>query len=261
MRNINTLFIGKVVHRFSHLPSTNLYALELLAKDRPAEGTVVLTDHQTDGRGQIGSRWISDAGKNLTFSVILSPRFLPARDQFLLNQAVALSVLDGLPPLLSCSPGIKWPNDIYIGNRKVGGILIQNSLSGDRIQHSVVGIGLNVNQTGFYPGLPNPTSLKNATAGREFDREDLLDAILSAMESRYLQLRSGDHQGIRHDYLKNLYRLGAWHLFRRPGGIPFQGCITGIGPTGKLALQTNEGVQLFDLKEIEFCISPEEHDG
>ncbi|MCB0573965.1 MAG: biotin--[acetyl-CoA-carboxylase] ligase, partial [Saprospiraceae bacterium] len=181
----NTLFIGKVYHRFDQLPSTNDHAAELIAKSTPPEGTVIRAASQTAGRGQFGSRWESAAGKNLTLSVILYPDWLEAGAQFHLSMATALALHDTvysivqnlpdesllkagepstvyrLPSTVHRPPStvkIKWPNDLYLGDRKAAGILIQNSLSGAHLQSSILGIGLNVNQPEFDPSLPNPGS-------------------------------------------------------------------------------------------------------
>ncbi len=176
----NTLFIGKVYLRFDELSSTNDHAAELLApehpshtKSKPAEGTVIRADSQSAGRGQFGSRWESAAGKNLTFSVILYPEWLEIEAQFYLSMAVALAVHNAVCEVYRgpLPVQIKWPNDLYLGDQKMGGILIQNSLSGARIQSSIIGIGLNVNQLHFDPDLPNPVSLASAS-GHAFDLGD-----------------------------------------------------------------------------------------
>ena len=136
MRNKNTLFIGKVVIQLPKVDSTNLYAQSLVAKSKPSEGTVISTYNQRAGRGQIGRKWESEPGKNIAFSVILYPGFLAIRQQFLLNQMVSLAVLDLVAKYTEKAVKVKWPNDIYIEDGKVCGILIQNTLAGRRIQSS-----------------------------------------------------------------------------------------------------------------------------
>lgn len=254
----NTLFTGNVYHRFDELPSTNDYAAELIAKSTPPEGTVVRAATQTAGRGQYGSRWESAPGQNLLMSVIYHPSWLKTGTQFYLSMAVALSLRDTVHYLLSTvhSPPpavtIKWPNDLYIGDRKAGGILIQNTLSGEFLQSSIIGIGLNVNQLEFDASLPNPTSLALAF-GRNFDLEVVDEHLLECHEQRYLQLKSGRHDEIKAEYERHLYRLGVPARFARPDGAEFTGVIRGVRADGRLRLEQEAGLeQVFDLKEVRF---------
>lgn len=257
----NTLFIGKVYLRFDELSSTNDHAAELLAseqfshtKSKPAEGTVIRADSQSAGRGQFGSRWESAAGKNLTFSVILYPTWLDVAAQFQLSMAVALAVHDALASLLPASPApcIKWPNDLYLGARKTGGILIQNSLSGTRIRSSIVGIGLNVNQTDFDPNLPNPASMASAT-GLTFDPEIVIDRLFECLEHRYLQLKTGHAASIKADYEALLYRRDEPSAFiDMATEQSFTGTIRGVTDAGQLRVETAQEERLFRVKEIRF---------
>ena len=249
LRKKNTLFIGKVFHEFPSLPSTNLYALELLSKSKPSEGTVISAIHQTAGRGQIGSSWEAKAGQNITLSVILYPAFLAARRQFSLTQAVALSVRDFITRYTEKPVKVKWPNDIYIGDEKVAGILIQTTLSSKGFHNCVVGVGINVNQQEFAPLLPNPTSLSLAT-GRTYELPPLIDAFCQALEYRYLQLKSNDGPAISEEYLQHLYRMGQQSLFERPGGEQFTGVIRGVNADGQLIVRHSGGEEVFHLKEV-----------
>lgn len=248
---INTLFVGKVVHEFPSLASTNSYAIDLLAKTKPAEGTVISASFQTAGRGQIGSSWHSDAGHNLLLSIILYPTFLAVRRQFSLTRAIALAVADTVrhfaPP---ARVAVKWPNDVYLNERKAAGILIQNSLAGGYLQWSVVGIGLNVNQDDFPTELDSATSLR-LTTGENFDLTDVRAQLFAHVEQRYLQLRAGD-ASLQTDYLTSLYRLGHRGNFQRADGSPFTGVIEGVGEDGHLLVATNRGLESFGLKEIIF---------
>ena len=160
MPNKNTLFVGKVLVELPRLTSTNLYAQELLSKSKPSEGTVISTSDQYAGRGQIGSGWESEAHKNITLTFIFYPAFLPIRQQFQLTQAISLGVKDCIEHFVPKNVKIKWPNDIYINDKKTCGILIQNTLSGAQISSSIIGIGININQTHFQTNPPNPTSFK-----------------------------------------------------------------------------------------------------
>ncbi|MEM6726638.1 MAG: biotin--[acetyl-CoA-carboxylase] ligase, partial [Bacteroidota bacterium] len=116
----NTLLIGKVFHHFESLDSTNVYALSLASKSRPAEGALVMADFQSAGRGQFGRTWESERAENLMISILLYPTFLPADQQFLLNQAVSLGVQEALSFFPLQDVAIKWPNDLYVGDRKIG---------------------------------------------------------------------------------------------------------------------------------------------
>jgi BirA family transcriptional regulator, biotin operon repressor / biotin---[acetyl-CoA-carboxylase] ligase len=247
----NTLFLGRHLTHLASTDSTNRYAHQLLSKSKPPEGTVISAYEQMKGRGQIGSLWESERGKNLTFSVILYPSFLPLATQFALTQCLSLSILDALAPFIPEALSIKWPNDIYIGQRKVGGMLVQNSINQTQLQHSVVGIGINVNQTVFVSDAPNPISLKQITE-KETDLFALLNSICTCMEKRYLQLRGGDFETIRKNYLENLYQFMEDHLYKDAKGKLFKGRIVNVLPDGKLLLMHDKGEQAFDMKEIQF---------
>ncbi len=247
----NTLFIGKVLLHHQQLESTNQYALELISKSNPSEGTVISASEQTIGRGQVGRYWESEAQKNLTVSIILHPRFILPQQQFKLNQAIALGVFDCITKYIANGLKVKWSNDIYIHDRKIAGILVQNTLSSRRISSSVVGIGLNVNQTQFSAKLPNPTSLALET-GTSWNLQEVLSQLCQSIERRYLQAKRGEFDLLHRDYLQQLYRYGEEALYRRPSGAVFQGKITGIGPTGKLCIEHQGGAELFDIREVQF---------
>ncbi|WP_170110199.1 biotin--[acetyl-CoA-carboxylase] ligase [Flavilitoribacter nigricans] len=249
MPNKNTLFVGKVSRRFSALPSTNDYAANWLLRERPAEGAAILADHQTAGRGQMGNTWDTESGQNLTVSVIFYPTFLLARDQFELNQALALAVRDAVANFTEKPVIVKWPNDILIGERKICGILIQNSLSGPNIQSSIVGMGINVNQEAFAPGLSRASSLYLET-GQKIDLNDLMLTLFAHLETRYLQLRQGGIDNIRTDYLQHLYRRNERRQFAYPDGRQFYGTITGVDKNGKLKIETGGQVELFAIKDV-----------
>ncbi|MBK7870858.1 MAG: biotin--[acetyl-CoA-carboxylase] ligase [Saprospiraceae bacterium] len=252
MHTKNTLFIGKVLLDFPELESTNLYALELLTKSKPIEGTVISTFQQTQGRGQIGSSWESEPHKNLSLSVILHPVFLPLHESFALNLAISLAVRDFIAKNVEKTTKVKWPNDIYVGNRKICGILIQNSIGNGLLQSSVVGIGVNVNQTSFSTNAPNATSLTLETA-RTFPLYDLIDDLCLFVEQRYLNLKkTTSFESLRQEYLQHLYRYGEESSFRRADGSVFQGSINDIMPSGKLLINSAFGEETFSIKEISF---------
>ncbi|MCS7037399.1 MAG: biotin--[acetyl-CoA-carboxylase] ligase [Saprospiraceae bacterium] len=245
----NTLFVGKVRYAFDTLSSTNDYLAELLTKSKPPEGALVSADNQTAGRGQYGSRWYSAPGENLLISLVFYPTWLEAGDQWLLSEAMAVAVRDAVAEATQLPARIKWPNDVYLGERKTAGLLLQCALSGAHVQHAVVGIGLNVNQTRFPPEAPNATSLALA-CGRAFDRPTVLELLLWAVEQRYLQLRQGQQARIRQDYRTHLLGLGQRRRFARPDGSTFEGTPEDVLPDGRLAVRTDQGRAVFDVKQL-----------
>lgn len=238
-----------MVYRIPETTSTNDDA----RRPEYRHGDVVWAERQSAGRGRRGHAWSSPAGENLTFSLVLEPRFLPAGEQFLLSEAVALALVDAFAEF-GIDARIKWTNDIYVGDRKLVGILIEHSYSGPTLARSIAGIGINVNQTQFDPALPNPVSMAVAT-GRSFARETVLEAFLAAMERRYGQLERGDAQALQADYRARMYRLGEMHPFRFPDGTPTRAAIRGVRPTGELLLEHDDGsVRAYLFREIEFVI-------
>jgi BirA family transcriptional regulator, biotin operon repressor / biotin---[acetyl-CoA-carboxylase] ligase len=243
------MFIGQSIITLPETESTNRFAAELIADANVFEGTVISAFDQNSGIGQRGNVWYSEPGKNLTVSVILKPGFLPVIDQFKLNKAVSLAVADFVATYVNEPVYVKWPNDIYIKDKKIAGILIENQLKNNRIQYSVVGIGININQTVFNADLKMATSLKLLT-GSDFDLKCLLSALCENLERRYLQLKSNTN--IDKEYLQSLYRYNTLQSFIS-GKDCFQGKIIGIGAAGKLLIESEKGViREYDLKEIAF---------
>ena len=244
-----TLFTGRQLIWLPECPSTNSEAQALLVQNRASDGCTVITGYQSQGRGQRGNQWHVAPGENLTLSVIWQPTFLAASQQILLSQAVALGVHDWASALLGPDPKlkVKWPNDLYFGNQKFGGILIENSLSGTKIQHSIVGIGLNINQQQF--PIAMATSLSQLT-GRAYALDTLAARLLECLERRYLQLRAGQVAALRADYLKALYRYQETHFFEIYGQR-VAGQIVGVEEDGRLALALggNE-LRRFGMQEI-----------
>lgn len=245
----NTLFVGKVLHSFDVLPSTNTHAQHLIAKSAPKEGTVITASFQSEGRGQIGSDWNSPPGENLLMSVIFYPTFLLPRQQFVLTQAAALAVRDLVQSYAKLPVQVKWPNDVFVENRKVAGILMQASISGPSLQSCVVGMGVNVNQLSFPPELERATSLALAT-GQQYVIDEIRDKLCVFLEQRYLQARAGQNKQIKAEYMDALlgYRKAA--LYRKPDGSTFTARIEGIDEGGKLLLLHDGKQEAFQLKEI-----------
>jgi len=248
----DTLFTGQQLVWLPACPSTNTVAQQLQRENRASEGCTIITGHQTAGRGQRGNQWEAAAHENLTLSVVWHPTFLAATEQFLLSQAVALAALDWARRWLGTSGEtnlrVKWPNDLYAGNQKLGGILIENTLSGPKIQYSIVGIGLNVNQQAF--AVSTATSLSQLT-GRHYDLAAAAARLLECLEARYLQLRAGRVAQLRQEYLAALYRYQQLHRFLIDGQEA-TGEIVGVEADGRLAVQLAEGMCLFAMQEIRY---------
>ena len=238
-----------MIYRFDTLGSSNDEA----CKSQYVEGDIILAERQTAGRGQRGHTWESREGENLTFSLLFEPQFLSPSEQFLISECVALGVCDALMHY-GIEAQIKWTNDIYIGDRKLAGILIEHKLQGSALARTVAGIGLNVNQKAFSDDLPNPISMAQAT-GREFDREEVLQTVATSLMARYEQLREGGAKELQADYHQRLYRLGQEHCYALPDGSRFRGIIRGVEPTGALRIENERGELLsFLFKEVEFVI-------
>ena len=244
-------FIGKLRWDFEDLPSTNTFAIDLLSKQNPSEGTIIVARNQTNGRGQLSKSWESEPGQNITFSCILYPGFLSAQQHIHLNQTIALGVRDFISTYVKKNVKIKWPNDIMVGDKKIAGILMQNSLHGDSIQHCVAGIGININQTSFQTA-ERPTSFA-LESDQTFDVELLLRKLCYFLESRYLQLRQKEFEQISANYHQHLFRLHEWQSYIRiADGSAFSGRLEGINTEGKLMLLTEGGMSIYNLHEIRF---------
>ena len=245
-KNNKIIFLNEV-------ESTNNYANRLIVSDAAEEGTVVLAQYQTRGKGQQGNHWESEAGKNLLMSLIWFPQFLPAGQQFLISKVVSLAISDWIKKeVKKCT--IKWPNDIYIENRKVAGILIENTVKGSNLFSSVVGIGLNVNQLVFNSNAPNPVSLQQIT-GENYEISEILDSLLNSLNYWYAKLAANHLKEIDETYFSGLYRCNEWSLFTEPGVPTFEARITGIGEFGQLQLQLRDATfREYMFKEIEFVI-------
>lgn len=247
---------------FDEVDSTNTQLAA--AKDRLPADTVYAALWQSAGKGQRGNRWESRIGENLTFSILWKPASLPASAQFSLSEAAALGVADYLAGE-GLDTFIKWPNDIIAGGRKICGMLLEHSLSADKLADSVVGIGLNVNQRSFGEA-PNATSMALLT-GLERDIKKELPRLLDALDCRFAQTGSeSGRAALRKDYLERLFQRGEWHEYidrrsadpllpttREVEGERFEGRITGLTPGGLLMVERRGGALLeFAFKEISY---------
>lgn len=223
-----------------------------VAKERDEAGLLVLADVQTRGRGQRGNAWESEPGRNLTFSLIMRPEFLPAAEQFYVSEAASLAVADALETY-DVPARIKWPNDIYIGDRKVCGILIEHDLLGDRLGKSVLGIGINIGQRVFLSDAPNPTSLALET-GTDPDRMEVLGRFCEAFTDYYGRLEAGDVDFLDRCYRQRLYRGEGFYPYKDAGGR-FLARIAEVRPTGELVLERQDGTRkAYLFKEVSFLL-------
>lgn len=248
----SALFIGHNIVRLETVNSTNDYALKLLTDENPTDGTVVTAVQQTQGRGQYGSTWASQAAHNLTLSIILRPKQLPIQRQFALSMVTALAVRS-LCQSYHVEAKIKWPNDIYIKRKKTAGILIQNGIMKQQISSSVIGIGLNVNQTDFDPSLPNPTSLSLET-GQTYDLEVIQKELLEHFERFYLDLLAASYEVLREQYLVALFQKDVVRSYQRQDGGIFNGIIRSVTIQGKLCMEVDDQIEEIDLKDIKYII-------
>jgi BirA family biotin operon repressor/biotin-[acetyl-CoA-carboxylase] ligase len=237
--------MGKQYISLPSCHSTNDIALQMAGQKLLHDGAVIHAFEQTNGRGQRGNEWQSEAGKNLTFTVMTKPKFLDSAAQFELNRIVSLAIANMLETFLSEEKiGIKWPNDIYIGEEKIAGILIENTLIGRTIGKSILGIGLNVNQEKELP--KNATSMIKSK-GEEFDQLYVLDSLVGKLEYYYLLLKSGKIDSIHKEYSDRLYQKGVIAKYSDKTGS-FEGVLQGVALDGTLLIQAVNG----DLKEYQF---------
>jgi len=246
-----TCFTGR---QFVFLPvcaSTNTVAQQLLIKNEATEGCVILTENQTAGRGQRGNSWEAGVNQNLTLSVIYKPVFLVASEQFFLNIAVSLGIADFLKRYLPAGVILKWPNDLYYLEKKLGGILIENSISGSVLQSSVIGIGLNINQEHFENA--NAVSLKQVT-GQHYNLKKLTETLLECLEKRYVELQKNPRNLLQQEYWQQLLGFGEYRFYEVDNEV-IEGKIVGTDDYGRLQLETQTGLRVFDLKQIRFLFS------
>jgi BirA family biotin operon repressor/biotin-[acetyl-CoA-carboxylase] ligase len=218
--------------------STNSFLKELATRQTLEEETILVAKEQTAGRGQVGTQWEAEAGKNLTFSMLFYPHFLSVKNSFLLSEMIALGIKEVLDTYCS-QVSIKWPNDIYFRDQKLAGILIENEIMGQILSQSVTGTGININQEIFRSSAPNPVSLKQIT-GKNTDLDDLLEKLSKAIGKRYEQLRKGESESIIRDYHASLYRKDGFYPYRDKDHT-FLARIESVGNDGLLHLRSDKG--------------------
>ncbi len=243
------------IHRLDRVGSTNKHSFKLCQNKKAKEGEVFLAYEQFDGRGYHCNSWLTQPGKNLTFSLILEPDFILPSRQFVITQFVSLAIVDLLHTLIKDETiNIKWPNDIYINDLKAGGILVQNTIIGNAFEYAIIGIGLNVNQREFPPEVPNPASIISFV-DEDLELDSLLTELLTCINKRYEQLiLSTDLKILEQEYLNHLYRFNELATFKGLNGR-FTGRISGVGEFGELLIIDETGRQRkYNFKEIEFDI-------
>ncbi len=231
------------------MASTNHVATALLSKTRPRPGTVIYTDFQSQGQGQYGRKWHGSQGQNLYLSCILSPGIAPSQ-QSVLSIFASLAVRDTISELIGNNATIKWPNDVYIGSRKVAGILIQNIMSTSEVHFSVVGIGINVDETNFPEDAPNPTSLR--LEGVDCSVREVMHKLIGHLNEWSERAAALPLRTMNRHYQNNMYRFGQISRFISEHGDPVEGMIKGIDETGRLLLETEQGVQAFHQGHLRY---------
>ena len=237
--------------RVDETDSTN-NAIRHYEHSQGKEFLVLSTEYQTGGKGQRGNSWESERGKNLLFSISCYPTFMSAHQQFLLSQAISLSIYDVFRRFIRRF-SIKWPNDIYWREKKMGGILIENDLSGSYIARSIIGVGLNINQTEFHSDAPNPVSLLQV-CGAHCKRRHVLERILKHFEEYYRMLQTGRVGMVREHYRDALFRKRGFHPYRDAQG-EFSACLHHVEDDGHLILEDKDGhLRTYAFKEIEHVL-------
>lgn len=240
-----------------NIDSTSTELRRRMSAEELPHGYCISADFQTAGHGQATNHWESEDGKNLLFSLLLRPSVIPASEQFVITEIVTLAIINALQDYIRQRITIKWPNDIYVGDKKLCGILIENALCGPTIDTCIVGIGININQELFTSDAPNPISLKQLN-GRDNDREEIFEEIYQNILRYYDYLadnwQNNDiKQSLHYEYMNNLYRRVGYHNYSTPEGEKFSAEIEEIGPQGHLTLRLQSGeLRIFAFKEVIF---------
>ena len=249
----STLFVGQNIIKLISVDSTNNYLKNLTSNSEPLpEGTVIMAEHQFAGRGQQQNVWQTEPNKNLTFSVYLTPGFIRPERGFDINIMVSLALNNALSKYLPNNLSIKWPNDIYYGDKKIGGILIENTIMGSKLKHTIIGIGLNVNQLNFDKALTEIATSLSQILQQQIDLTTLLAEICTQLEQTYLNLRQGKVDMLRNLYTNKLYQLHKKAKYKCGEDVS-EGVIQGLTDNGLLLIKATDGKLLtFGFKEVSF---------
>ena len=242
-----------MLKNYQYIPttqSTNIFLKEKLKTETLPEFFAVRTAFQTAGKGQIGNSWEAERGKNLLCSMLLYPHHIAIQEQFIISQIISVAIVNTLKEYCTGFE-IKWPNDIYFGNKKIGGILIENSLRASQIEYSIIGIGLNINQKVFKSDAPNPISLAQII-GKNVSVKTILSKLIYQIKEFH---QTSNYSPIKQNYLKYLFRGNGIYRFKTPQSEVFEASIYKIEDDGQLILKTkNNVIQSFYFKEVEFVL-------
>ena len=250
----NTNFIGNDSVFLESVNSTNDFLKQLVSKKTLNEGFVVTASYQMNGKGQMGSHWLASKDLNYLGSILLYPHFIPITDFFKLNQMVSLACIEALNGYLSDHNHsgelkVKWPNDIYLNQKKIGGILIENSVLQTTIQQSIIGIGINLFEPSFPASIPNATSLALQFPNTPWD-DTFKHRLYHAIEKYYLKVKN--RQNLKQEYLNNLLFMNLSRNFKDASG-PFSGEIIDVEESGLLLIKDQqENIRKYGFKEVEF---------
>lgn len=236
--------------KFHTIPSTNDYLKQQVKLNKAVNNTIIWSENQTHGRGNIGTKWESQNGKNLTFSILKDAKKLKLKDQFLITIATSLAISDVLQKLQLKKIRIKWPNDILAEQKKICGILIESIIKHNKLEAVIIGIGLNINQTDF-TNLPKATSILNQT-GQHFEKEEILHLLISSFNIYTEHIIMGRFKMLHQAYEDRLFKRKKPATFKTPNSNPFTGIIQGVDQQGRLEiLEEDNIVNTYALKEIQ----------
>jgi BirA family biotin operon repressor/biotin-[acetyl-CoA-carboxylase] ligase len=254
---METLFIGRNCIRLSETESTNTYAINLLKEVNVTEGTIIIAENQTKGRGQRGSYWLAEPGENITSSLIIHPEFLSLNEHFLISKIIALSIQKSIKDFLLTDKSdikIKWPNDIMVKGHKISGILIENTIQDTRIKNCIIGFGINVNQTSFGE-LNNIATSVFCLNKRKSNADEIINSVCSYFESYYLKLKQKKYKPINEEYLENLLHYNVLFQYNEIASDKIiLGKIVDVENNGLIVIKTvpNNEIKKYSLKEINF---------
>ena len=241
--------------RFIHLKetdSTNQFLKTITENEELPSGSIVFADFQIAGRGQRGNTWESEAGKNLLFSILFRPSNVPANMPFVISEMISLSVKYTLDKYLP-DIFVKWPNDIYHKEKKIAGILIENTIQQEKVIQSIVGIGININQTEFRSDAPNPISMAKIT-GHTFEIPAIMEDFHQKFATQSQRLNDNCFEHIHTEYLNSIYRKEGFHKYRDATDL-FEASIHDIEPTGHLILKQKDGTySQYTFKEVSYVL-------
>lgn len=244
--------VGENIIELESIDSTNNYLSKLISTTNVPNGTVILAHNQTNGRGQRQNSWVSDPGKNLIVSIFIQFNGLPVKENFYISMIAANACSKIISKRNNCE--IKWPNDILLNSKKVGGILIENTLQGKFIKHSVIGIGLNVNQISFNK-LPFATSIYNET-NKQLDIKILVKELMDEVSKQYYLIQTNQYQKVKSDYLNNLYGYKRTFIFKEvETNCVKNGLILDVKSNGTLQIESEQNILEYQFKEIIFLFN------